>query len=70
MRQGEPDAYLIIRHLGANVPVMTLNQLLDDGEADTCSSMFTGTRLFTPVEAFEDERKVFFAKFAGQYWQT
>ncbi len=69
-REGKPDAYLIIGDFGPNVAVMSFDQFLDNGKADTCTPMFARPRLFTPVKAFEKKGEVLFIEFppgVGKY---
>ena len=39
-RQGKPNTGFIVVYLSANLPIVCLNQLFDNGQADTRSAMF------------------------------
>ena len=58
--QGKPDTYFHRGALGLDLAAVGFDQLLDDGKADARPAMLPGARLFTPVEAFEDEGNILF----------
>ena len=50
-------------YFGADVAIVGFNQPFDNGEADTRTAMFSGTRFFATIKTFENKWQILFFNF-------
>ena len=60
-RQGKPNTGFTVVNLSTDLPIVRLDQLFDDGQADPRTTMFPWARFLTPIKALKNIGEILFA---------